>query len=125
VNDSAFGHVFGSSTLLYAAPEKGQDTENLPNDYILIRFSGDSAGTYPWGIDSVLFLRYDREGVVYFPHADGNTSVTVDTYGDVGDTIGGTFTAYLKDQATGTSVLELTDGVIKVKRLEDNSESWP
>ena len=125
VDDNAFGHIFFSTTWIYAALEKGQDTSSLPQDYIIIRCGSTTTGTYPWGIDSLLFFRYDRNGEVFFPDMGGTTTATIDKYGEVGDTIEGTFTAYLADQDTGTTILQLTNGTFKVKRLEDDSVAWP
>jgi hypothetical protein len=125
VDANAFGHVDGSSTFLYGAPETGLDTGNLPDTFILTRFPGTSTGTWEYEGDSILSFTYMRDGEYYYPDLAGETSVTITTYGAVGETIEGTFTAYVKDDTTGTVFLELTDGVIKVKRLEDDSVSWP
>jgi hypothetical protein len=123
----AFGEVIGGMTLLLATPETypniGSETENKPNNWIGIVIAGTDPGTYTWGIDFV-DLNYTVELCEYFPQSEG--TVTITSFGDVGEEITGTFSAtvvfeYSPGDPPADLEILLTDGEFKVKRIPDDS----
>ena len=67
----------------------------------------------------ILTIWYSVDGIQYGAYIDGDTTIiTITKYGDVGDTIEGTFSSIVRD--TGNTI-EITDGQFNVKRVADYS----
>ncbi len=67
----------------------------------------------------ILAVWYYEDGVQYIAFTTGDTTtITITKYGDVGDTIEGTFSSKVRDNG---NTIKITDGQFKVKRLADDS----
>jgi hypothetical protein len=105
VSAAPFGHVTNTSSTLYATEERSPDLLQLPADYVVIIFPDTTTGTFT--IDTTASgypFRCDKEGVAY--SADNGGIAT------------------LRERTSG-NLLRLDNGEIRVKRLADNSVSWP
>jgi hypothetical protein len=71
-----------------------------------------------------LDVRYYQDGIRYMAYQTGDTTtLTITKYGDVGDTIEGTFSSLVSDDGD-TTTIQITDGHFKVRRLPDDSVSF-
>jgi len=109
-------------TYIYASPESASDTLNLPDNYILIHVLTTDTGSWQLAAVVILAVMYYEDGVQYIAITPGDTTtVTITKYGDVGDTIEGTFSSKVRDNG---NTIEITDGQFKVKRLPDDSVTF-
>jgi hypothetical protein len=109
------------ATYIYAGSESVSDTSNLPDNYILIRVFTTDTGTWQL-LASILTVWYYVDGTEYGAFVDGDTTtVTITKYGEVGDTIEGTFSSKVRDNG---NTIEITDGQFRVKRVADDSVTF-
>ena len=110
------------ATYIYASSESASDTSNLPDNYILIRVLATGTGSWQLLVLATLAVMYYEDGVQYIAITPGDTTtITITKYGDVGDTIEGTFSSKVRDNG---NTIEITDGQFKVKRLPDDSVTF-
>jgi len=70
----------------------------------------------------ILTIWYSVDGIQYGAYIDGDTTIiTITKYGDVGDTIEGTFSSKVRDNG---NTIDITDGQFKVKRLANDSVTF-
>ena len=111
-----------NATYIYASSESASDTLNLPDNYILIRVLITDTGSWQLLAAVILAVWYYEDGVQYIAITPGDTTtITITKYGDVGDTIEGTFSSKVRDNG---NTIEITDGQFKVKRLPDDSVTF-
>ena len=117
VQDTILGYTY-----IYASPESASDILNLPDNYILIRVLTTDTGSWQLAAVVILAVMYYEDGVQYIAITPGDTTtITITKYGDVGDTIEGTFSSQVRDNG---NTIEITDGQFKVKRVADDSVTF-
>ncbi len=92
---------------------------SAPPSYIGFSFLGTTAGTYTVAADTLMVMYADDVGTGFtaaFGIA-GSGSVTITSFGAVGERIEGTFFAVVDDGASGT--LDITFGTFSVLREPD------
>jgi hypothetical protein len=122
----------GYSTLFFATPLT-TDVPGIPDNYILIRiYDGEDPSliTYPRtyaylpSIDDSLEIEYRDSGSGYYYTLDSG-SLTVTSFGEVGEAISGTFSATLsypliqQGVKVAAPTIQITEGEFKVKRVDD------
>jgi hypothetical protein len=123
VNDEPFAvqDTVQGTTYIYAGSEGVSDTLNLPDDYLLIRVF--TTGTGSWHLlANILTVWYSVDDTQYGVFVDGDTTtITITKYGEVGETIEGTFSSIVRDNG---NTIEITDGQFRVKRVADDSVTF-
>jgi len=120
---TAFGNLYSSSIALLAAGDNTGNSSDPPENYVHISIGSSNPGTYTTAFDSILGFYYRENDVAYYPQTplpDQTTTVIINTIEEVGGMIEGTFTGYVTN---GSIDKTLENGVIKLKRIEDDSFS--
>jgi len=127
--------VDGFNTMFFATPLT-TDVPGLPDNYILIRIydvENPSQIVYPRTYTYIpiggdpLYIEYEDSGSGYSYNLDSG-SLTVTSFGEVGEAISGTFSATLFKLIPSVAkapapTIEVTDGEFKVKRVVDGYSS--
>jgi hypothetical protein len=118
-------------TLFFATP-LSTDVPGIPETYIKILIQGGDPSqiiyprtyTYPPGADDSLEIEYQDEASGYSYNLDSG-SLTVTSFGEVGEAITGTFSAALsymfipQGVKAAAPTVQVTEGEFKVKRVDD------
>jgi hypothetical protein len=117
---SIYASGFYSSLISGTMIDANSDT--TANRYIMISFNSQTTGTFTGAgcpSDDVYIIIADGSSFTWSSNrTGGSASITITKYGDVGDTIEGTFNATLR-KSCGCSTITIKNGKFAVRRTAD------
>lgn len=122
-------HCYGEkavSTIEMFATDISADSQSIYGNYIMIDlFSGTPGDPIVPGVfdDSIeVQVLVSVDGTLYENTWNGPTQVTVESIGEIGGIIEGTFFAEVRDVMTLTEIVELTNGEFAVLCIDETGE---